>query len=61
MRMSVRYNDNKSPSLPANRPPDDLVSVDLYVNTRDDLIRAQHVINALLSILPAEQEQVKVG
>jgi hypothetical protein len=52
VRISIRYDTDQSPGQHASRPPD-LCNVDLYVNTREDLVQAQYLINALLEVLPS--------
>jgi hypothetical protein len=51
MRISVRYDDEQKRRPGDTREPE-LCNVDLYLNTRDDLIVAQNVINAMLNVLP---------
>lgn len=52
MRINIRYDDEEKP---ANSSRDtNLCNVDLYLNTREDLITAQHLINGMLNILPTK-------
>ena len=51
MRFSIRYDDEAQPAPNATRKPD-LCNIDLYVNTQDELVSAQHLINGVLAMLP---------
>lgn len=52
MRLNIRWDDQPKQG---SYSQDHTCSVDIYVNTREELAKAQYVINALLDILPSPQ------
>lgn len=50
MKLNIRYEDK--PNVREGQPMPDLCNIDLYVTTRNDLVAAQQLINALLLVLP---------
>lgn len=51
MRLNIRYDDK--PTVREGSAPPDLCNIDFYVNTREDLVAAQNLINALREVLPS--------
>ena len=52
MKITMRYDDRPNSS----RDTAHVCNIDVYANFREDLVLAQHIINALLNVLPAEKE-----